>query len=188
LLVCIRNRFQGLEVFVDLYGSHDSIPINSPDRLRQWCSKHGESGIVLSRRDVDKYYREFTALSSGLSPSRMLETEISLCFYRGIPAVLCSKINKQIPAANLKTSLPPSISSLLGWLRAEFDEEDLDAKISLVSLNLDLDSDSSSSDSDDNIDKTPVLKKKKPARKRVTFEKTVPVAPIVEPVDLTPVD
>ena len=82
----------------------------------------------------------------------------------------------------------PQAGLLASLLRAEFDEEDLDAKISLVSLNLDLDSDSSSSDSDDNINKTPVLKKKKPARKRVTFKKTVPVAPIVEPVDLTPVD
>ena len=27
---------------VDLYGSNDSIPINSPDHLHQWCSKHGE--------------------------------------------------------------------------------------------------------------------------------------------------
>jgi len=79
---------------VDLYGSNDSIPINSPDRLHQWCLKHGESGMVLSRRDVDKYYREFTALSSGLAPLRMLETEVSLCFYRGIPATLHAKIKK----------------------------------------------------------------------------------------------
>jgi len=173
---------------VDLYGSNDSIPVNSPDHLRQWCLKHGESGIVLSRRDVDKYYREFTALSSGLTPSRMLEAEIFLCFYRGIPATLRSKIKKQIPVANLKTSSPPSISSLLGWLRAEFDEEDLDAKIGPVSLNLDSDSDSSSSDSDEDIDNAPVLKKKKKPTKKVTFEKTVPAAPIVEPVDLSPVD
>jgi len=173
---------------VDLYGSNDSIPVNSLDRLHQWCLKHGESGIVFSRRDVDKYYREFTALSSGLAPSRMLETEISLCFYRGIPASLRAKIKKQIPAANLKTSSPPSISSLLGWLREEFDEEDLDAKISPVSLNLDSDSDSSSSDSDDDIDNTPVIKKKKKPTKKVTFEKTVPAVPIVEPVDLSPVN
>jgi len=172
---------------VDLYGSNDSIPVNSPDRLRQWCLKHGESGIALSRRDVDKYYREFTALSSGLAPSRMLDTEISLCFYRGIPTTLRMKIKKRIPAANLKTSSPPSISSLLGWLRAEFDEEDLDAKIGPVSLDLDSDSDSSSSDSDDDIDKTPVVKKKKPIKK-VAFEKTVPAVPIVEPVGISPVD
>ncbi|EDR00023.1 uncharacterized protein LACBIDRAFT_314935 [Laccaria bicolor S238N-H82] len=35
--------------------------------LRQWSLKHSESGIMLSQRDVDKYYREFTALSSGLA-------------------------------------------------------------------------------------------------------------------------
>ena len=173
---------------VDLYGSNDSIPVNSPDRLCQWCLKHGESGIILSRRDVDKYFREFTALSSGLAPSRMLETEISLCFYRGILTALRSKIKKRIPASNLKTSLPPSISLLKGWLRAEFDEEDLDAKIGLVSLNLDSDSDSSTSDSDDDIDKAPVTKKKKKTKKRVTFEKTVPAVPIVEPVGISPVD
>ena len=98
----------------DLYSSNDSIPINSPDRLCQWCLKHGESGIVLSWRDVDKYYREFMALSSGLAPSRMLETEISLCYYRGIPTTLRMKIKKRIPATNLKTSSPPAISSLLG--------------------------------------------------------------------------
>ena len=173
---------------VDLYGSNDSIPVNSPDRLRQWCLNHGESGVVLSRRDVDKYYREFTALSSGLAPSRMLETETSLCFYRGIPSTLRMKIKKRIPAANLKTSSPPAISSLLGWLRAEFDEEDLDAKIGPVSLGLDSDSDSSSSDSDDDIDKTPVARKKKKPTKKVAFEKTIPAVPIMEPKGISPVD
>ena len=172
----------------DLYSSNDSIPVNSPDRLRQWSLKHGESGIVLSRRDVDKYYREFTALSSGLAPTRMLQNEISLCFYRGIPTVLRMKIKKRIPATNLKTSSPPSISSLLGWLRAEFDEEDLDAKIGPVSLDLDSETDTSSSESDDDIDKIPVKRKKKKPTKKVAFEKTVPAVPIVEPVGISPVD
>jgi len=54
-------------------------------------------------------------------------------------------------------------------------------------LDLGSDSDSSSSDSDDDIDKAPVIKKRKPAKK-VTFKKTVLAAPIVEPVDLSPVD
>jgi len=39
----------------DLYGSNDSVPLNSPDRLRQWCSKHGETGNITSQKDVDKY-------------------------------------------------------------------------------------------------------------------------------------
>jgi len=45
----------------------------------------------------------------------------------------------------------------------------------------------STSDSNDDIDKTPVMKKKKPTKK-VTFEKTVPAAPIVEPIGLSLVD
>ena len=125
----------------DLYSLNDTIPVNSPDRFWQWSLKHSESGMMLSQRDVDKYYKEFMALSSGLAPSFMLEAEVSLCFYGGIPTMLHMKIKKQIPAVNLKTSLTPSIPSWLGWLRVEFDEEDLDAKISLVSLDLDLDSD-----------------------------------------------
>ena len=172
----------------DLYSSNDAIPVNSPDRLRQWSLKHGESGMMLSRRDVDKYYREFTALSSGLAPSRMLEAEVSLCFYRGIPTMLHMKIKKRIPPANLKTSSPPSISSLLGWLRAEFDEEDLDAKIGPVSLDLESDSDLSSSESDEDLNKAPVVKKKKKPIKKVAFEKTVPAVPVVEPVGISSVD
>ena len=169
----------------DLYSWNDVIPVNPPDRLRQWSLKHGESGMMLSQRDVDKYYREFMALSSGLAPSCMLEAEVSLCFYRGIPTMLHMKIKRTIPPANLKTSSPPSIFSLLGWLRAEFDEEDLDAKIGPVSLDLELDSDSSSSESDEDLDKAPVVKKKKKSIKKVAFEKTVLAVPVVEPVGIS---
>ena len=172
----------------DLYGSNDSVPLNSPDRLRQWCSKHGETGNISSRKDVDKYYRDFTALSSDLLPERMLANDKYLCFYRGIPSTLRVKIKKRIPAANLKTSSPPSTATLLGLLRAEFDEEDLDAKTTNADVELDSDSDSSSSDSDEDIDKVVLMKKKKKPSKKVTFEKTVPAAPIVEPIGISPVD
>ena len=172
----------------DLYGSNDSIPPNSPDRLRHWCASHGESGIIASRKDVDKYYRDFTALSSDLTSTKMLENDVNLCFYRGIPTTLRTRIKKCIPAANLKTSSPPMIVTLLGLLQAEFDEEDLDTKAAYVGLSLDSDSDSSSSDSGEDIDKVLVMKKKKKPSKKVTFEKTVPAAPIVEPVGISPVD
>ena len=78
----------------DLYGSNDSIPQNSPDRLCQWCSKHGESGSITSQRDVDKYYRDFTALSAKLTPTKMLANDVHLCFYRGIPTSLHARIKK----------------------------------------------------------------------------------------------
>ena len=172
----------------DLYGSNDSIPPNSPDRLRHWCASHGESGIIASRKDVDKYYRDFTVLSSDLTPSKMLENDVNLCFYRGIPTSLCTQIKKCIPAANLKTSSPPTTEFLLGLLRAEFDEEDLDAKTAYIGLSLDSDSDLSSSDSDKDIDKVPIAKKKKKPSKMVAFEKMVPAVLIVEPVGFSPVD
>jgi len=74
----------------DLYGSNDSIRLNSPDRLHQWCSKHRESGSITSQRDVDKYYQDFTALSAELTPHKMLANDVHLCFYRGIPTSLHS--------------------------------------------------------------------------------------------------
>ena len=173
----------------DLYGSNDSVPPNSPDRLRHWCSSHGESGSITSRKDVDKYYRDFTALSSDLTPHKMLANDVYLCFYRGIPTSLRARIKKRIPAANLKTSSPPTTATLLELLRAEFDEEDLDAKTTYVGMSLESDSDTSSSESDEDIDKVVLTKKKKKKpSKKVTFEKTVPAAPIVEPVNLSSVD
>ena len=167
----------------DLYRSNDAIPLNSPDRLRQWCSKHGKSGNLTSRKDVDKYYRDFTALLADLAPSKMLTNEVHLCFYRGIPTSLRSRIKKRIPPANLKTSSPPTTTTLIGLLRSEFDDEDLDTKTKYVDVDLDSDSDSSSSESDEDINKVVLMKKKKKRKKKVAFEKTVPTVPIIEPVD-----
>jgi len=106
----------------DLYGSNEPIPLNSPDHLHQWCANHGESGIITSQKEVDKYYRDFTALSSDLAPLKMLVNKVHLCFYRGIPSALCTRIKKHIPTANLKTSSPPTTTMLLSLLRAEFDD------------------------------------------------------------------
>jgi len=138
---------------LDLYGSNNAVLANSPGRLWQWCLKHRETGFITSRKEVDKYYREFTALSSNLTPTRMLVNDVSLCFYRGIPTSLCAKIKKWIPVANLKTSSPPEVSTLLNLLRAEFDDDDLNAKVdsSNIDLDSDSDSDSSSSDSEDDL-------------------------------------
>ena len=172
----------------DLYGSNDSIPLNSPDRLRQWCSKQGELGSLASHKEVDKYYQDFTAISAGLAPDKMLANEVHLCFYRGIPTSLRSCIKKRILVTHLKTSSPPTTTMLLNLLRAEFDDEDLDAKTTYVGIDLDSDSDSSSSDSDEDIDKVVLTKKKKKPLKKVVFEKTIPATPIVEPMNLSPVD
>ena len=73
------------------------------------------------------------------------------------------------------------------WRRVKyckFDEDNLNAKVDLLNLNLDSDSDSNSSlsDSEDDIGKVMIMKKKKLTKKKTTFEKTVPVALIVEPI------
>jgi len=96
----------------------------------------------MSCKEVDKYYHKFTTLSSNLVPARMLTNDVSLCFYRGIPTNLRKKIKKRIPAANLKTSSPPTVTTLLELLQVEFNDEDLDAKVDSSNLNLDSDSDS----------------------------------------------
>jgi len=166
---------------LDLYSSNNAVPANSPNWLWQWCLKHGETGFIVSRKEVDKYYREFTALSLNLAPTWMLTNDVYLCFYRGIPTNLHTKIKKCIPAVNLKTSSPLTVTTLLELLQVEFDNEDLDVKVDSSNLDLDSDSDSdaSSSDSDEDIDNV-VITKKKPTKKKATFEKTVPAAPIVE--------
>ena len=101
---------------------------------------------------------------------------------------LHARIKKRIPAGNLKTSSPPSTTTLLGLLRAEFDKEDLDVKTAYGGFNLESDSDSSSSDLDEDINKVVLTKRKKKPSKKVTFEKMVPAAPVVEPVALSSVD
>jgi hypothetical protein len=76
---------------------------------------------------------------------------------------------------------------LLSLFWAEFDDKYLDAKITYIGLTLDSDSDPSSSDSDKGTDKAALTKKNKIPFKKVTFEKMVPAAPIVEPISLSPV-
>ena len=137
---------------------------------------------------MDKYYRDFTALFSDLTPHKMLANDVYLCFYRGIPSSLHAHIKKRIPITNLKMSSLPSTATLLGLLQAEFDEEDLDAKATYVGLSLDSDSESSSGESDEDINKVVLTKKKKKPLKKVTFEKMVPVAPIVDPIGISLVD
>jgi len=118
----------------------------------------------------------------------MLVNDINLCFYRGIPTSLRAQIKRCIPAANLKTSSPPSTSTLLNLLREEFDEEGLDAKMIDIGVDLDSDSDSSSSNSDEDINEVILTKKKKKPSKKVKFERMVLAVPVVEPVGISPVD
>ena len=112
---------------IELYGSSDRKPRISSDRLRKWVGLHAETGSISSLQDVDRYYREFTAQSTPLLAASFITTnEANLLFYRGIPLKLCKKIKWKIPEVHQTATLPPSIASVLSYLRSEFDVDDID--------------------------------------------------------------
>lgn len=167
---------------IDLYASNDRAPHVSADRLRLWVKKHADAKSFLRIQDVDRYYREFTSQSTVLlAKSLILEAEINVLFYRGIPNALRPKIKRKLPATSTKISSPPTVASVLVILRKEFDEDDLDANTSDVDFHLNSDSDSSSS-SNNSCSRTPSPPPKK-KKKTVTFESTtVPATTPVEPI------
>lgn len=165
----------------DMYGSNDRAPLVSADRLRLWTTKHGELANISSIQDVDRYYREFTQRSTGLlTGGSILQKDLNLCFYRGIPEMLRRAVRKRLPSTGLSVNTPPGITVCLRALRAEFDEEDLDAVVKDVPLYVDDDSDDEGTQ---DIDQDAIYPERK--KKTVTFmlptEKLVPAAPVVEP-------
>ncbi|RDB28094.1 hypothetical protein Hypma_001547 [Hypsizygus marmoreus] len=93
---------------------------------------------------------------------------------------LQKKIWKKIPAVTQTTSNPPSVADMLTWLCAEFNGIDIDTVLDDVNLEVETSSNDSSDDSD--IDKKSKTKKKKVSFK-VPTEKTVPAAPIIDPIE-----
>ncbi|KAF8334457.1 hypothetical protein F5887DRAFT_892671, partial [Amanita rubescens] len=138
-------------LLVDLYGSSDKAPVLTADKLRAWIKKHAEEASITSLRDVDKYYRQFLAFSAPLTRDKMLlDYEANLLFYRGIPKPLREVIKTKIAPEKQKVKAAPTVKETLGFLRQEFDEEDIDAEIETADLNLSSDdSDLDDSDSDD---------------------------------------
>ena len=113
---------------VDLYGSNDRKPKNSPERLRKWVKFHADTYVFSRLQDVDRYYREFTAQSTPLISASCLTTnEANFLFYKGIPRSMRKKIKRKIPDAHQTASSAPSIASVLGYLRDEFHEDDIDS-------------------------------------------------------------
>jgi hypothetical protein len=89
------------------------------------------------------------------------------------------KIKRKIPTTQQTSTAAPSISSVLGYLRAHFDEDDLDINDEDVELSLESEEDDESSDSDDEDFNTRTPRKQK---NKVKFDvKEVPGAPPVQP-------
>ena len=170
---------------VDLYASSDRKPRNSPDRLRKWVRIHAENRLFAKLQDVDRYYREFSAQSTPLiTTSRLTQNEANLLFYRGIPPAMRKKVKRKIPANQQTATTAPAIVSVLGLLRKQFDEDDLDHEDEDVELSLDTEDDFSDTDDEDTLPP--------PSRKRkvkVRFEtKEVPGAIPVQPPEPTNID
>jgi hypothetical protein len=89
------------------------------------------------------------------------------------------KIKHKILTTHQTSTAAPSISSVLGYLHAHFDEDDLNITDEDIELSLESEEDDESSDSDDKDFNTRSPQKQK---KKVKFDiKEVPGAPPVQP-------
>ena len=99
---------------------------------------------------MDRYYREFIAQATPLTAaSRMTDNEANPLLYRGILPSMQKKIRRKIPAAHQTSTAAPSIASVLTFLQAQFDEDDLDNDDDDVELAIDSDEDYELSDLED---------------------------------------
>ena len=137
---------------IKLYGSNDQKLKSSPNRLRKWVKLHTETCSITRLQDVDRYYRGFTARSTELiAGSLITNNKANLLFYKGIPSKLRKKVKRRIPQAHQTTLSPPSIASVFGYLRDEFDEDDIDDDSDDVELTFYSDEDVDDTDIDDDL-------------------------------------
>lgn len=171
-------------LLIDLYASEDTEDKISADKLRTWVRKHSEEGNITRLTEVDRYYRRFLGMAQPLKEaSLLLENDMNLLFYRGIPKALRQRIKRHLPADKLKVSSTPGMAETLKQLQKEFDAEDIDADPDDIALDDSDKSDANSDDSDDDIDDAPLRRSKPKKKKSVSFKnKDVPAAPIVEPI------
>jgi Aspartyl protease len=170
---------------IDLYESSDRAPRASADRLRAWVKIAEKAPAFVRREDVDKYHREFLARSSQLVKKKLIvQTELDMRFYKGLPKEIKKKIRVKIPDDKTNSN-PPNIATVLKHVRALFDDDDLDAETDLdEDLDLELSSSESDTDSDSDSDvrKRRRSHKKLKKKKSVRFEtQDVPGAPPIEP-------
>jgi hypothetical protein len=167
-----------------LYASADKDPLITSDKLRAWVKKHAIEGVFSRSQDVDKYYRKFITQSDYLiAKQEILNRDVNLLFFQGIPDSTWKKICKGLPVANQKISNPPEVDITLALLQREFDDTDIDAAIGEIDLHEWSDSEDFS---DSNDDTSPKLKTTK---KTVRFDsKTVPAVPAIEPIPITDID
>lgn len=122
-----------------------------------------------------------------LSRFEILQRDVNLLFYQGIPDDIRKKVRKRLPSINQKTSNPPDVDMTLDLLRQEFDEADIDGAVKVFDL-YDI-TDDDAVDSESNT--TPRFKKTKKSTIRFGSNSptTVPTqTSAVEPAKITDVD
>jgi len=98
-----------------------------------------------------------------------------------------SKIPRKIPTTHQKSTMPPSIATVLTLLRDQFSEDDLDNNNDDVELSLDSEEDYDATDTEDELEFT--VKAPKKLKKKVKFDiKEVPGAPPIPPPIPTAID
>jgi hypothetical protein len=172
---------------VKLYASADQDPLITSDKFRAWVKRHATEGAFTRLQDIDKYYRRFITQSDFLiAQQEILQRDVNLLFFQGIPDPIRKKVKKGLPSTNQKITNPPDVDVTLGVLRREFDETDLDAVVRDIDLH-DYSDDEESDNSD--LETTTRVKSKPKKKKSVKFESNiVPAAPIVEPIPMADVD
>ena len=115
----------------------------------------------------------------------ILQQDVNLLFFQGIPNSICRKIKKGLPATNQKITNPPDVDITLGVLQQEFDETDLDAQVCKINLH-----DYSEDEEDDcDLEAMAWMKPKHARKKSIKFESNiVPAAPIFEPILMADMD
>ncbi|KAG6839385.1 hypothetical protein H0H87_000935, partial [Tephrocybe sp. NHM501043] len=145
---------------------------------------------MASLRDVERYHQQFTRLAEPLSDPNnrlMLENDVNLCFYRGIPVDVRRRIRHRIEHAHTKSNNAPPRERVYSYLKDLFDDTDIDRDIHRLQTRDELDSDSSSNEGSD--DETPVPPPTPKKKKKVTFfEKDKPSEKIIPASPPTPVD
>jgi hypothetical protein len=79
--------------------------------------------------------------------SLITTNKANVLFYRGIPTKLRKKIKRKIPETHQTATSPPSIASVLGYLRDQFDIDSIEDDSNNVRLAPDSDL-----DTDDDLD------------------------------------
>jgi len=96
-------------------------------------------------QDIDKYYWKFITQADYLvNKQEILQCDVNLLFFQGIPDMTCKKVHKGLPMANQKISNPLTVDVTLGLLWKEFNEMDIDTVVREVDLHKLLDNEESS--------------------------------------------